>query len=133
MFITTLRHEFLSLFYQNALMLLSKAEHWRAKQMLFFKKSASLSFQLGMKIFHTTHFKSSCLPQYLIERKLESYNHVKLTPTVSALVTNVYRNVSVNDCCDEIRNKNQTQARTSIRQESKANNHRLAVVESFKA
>ena len=30
MFITTLRHEFLSLFYQNALMLLSKAEHWKA-------------------------------------------------------------------------------------------------------
>ena len=39
----------------------------------------------------------------------------------------------MNDCCDEIRNKNQTQARTSIRQESKANNHRLAVVKSFKA
>ena len=61
-------------------MLLSKAEHWKAKQMLFFKKFASLSFQLGMKIFHTTHFKSSCLPQYLIERKLESYNHVKFAP-----------------------------------------------------
>ena len=69
-----------SLFYQNALMLLSKAEHWKAKQMLFFKKFASLSFQLGMKIFHTTHFKSSCLPQYLIERKLESYNHEKFAP-----------------------------------------------------
>ena len=80
LFITTLRHEFLSLFYQNALMLLSKVEHWKAKQMLFFKKFASLSFQLGMKIFHTTHFKSSCLPQYLIERKLESYNHVKFAP-----------------------------------------------------
>ena len=26
-------------------------------------------------------------PQYLIEKKLESYNYVKLAPTVSALVT----------------------------------------------
>ena len=34
----------------------------------------------------------------------------------------------MNDCCDEIRNKNQTQTRALIRQESKANNHRLAVV-----
>ena len=39
----------------------------------------------------------------------------------------------MNDCCDEIRNKNQTQARTSTRQESKANNHRLAVAKSFEA
>ena len=54
---------------RSARMLLSNVKHWKAKQMFIFKNFASSSFQLEKLVFHTTHFKSSCLQSAVSNRK----------------------------------------------------------------